>query len=139
LTHLSSLKSLPSGTTSKETRLQPPFNDTLDINPAEDTIDKDDPPPKSPWKRRVPSRHIAPQTRPIPAKSASHFLRFGHTKPMTGFSTIAPFLMTGFAENKKAVRPLPMGPNRVDLSPSFRRRREKPPCQGRVTMDKWRA
>jgi hypothetical protein len=45
LTHLSPLKSFPSGTTSKETRLQPPVNDTLDINPAEDTIDKDDPPP----------------------------------------------------------------------------------------------
>jgi hypothetical protein len=45
LTHLSPLKSFPSGTTSKETRLQTPANDTIDINPAEDTIDKDDPPP----------------------------------------------------------------------------------------------
>jgi hypothetical protein len=27
--------------------------------------------------------------------------------------------MTGFAENKKAVRPLFMGPNRVDLSPNL--------------------
>ena len=27
--------------------------------------------------------------------------------------------MTGFAENKKAVRPLSMGPDRVDLSPNL--------------------